>query len=83
MELILLMNLSIIWFSNLIYATLYMLTCFKIVGVPDNYRAFVDYEDGYSYYYPSDWRVSCYMRMQTNQTLKNEFSSANQLNGSS
>ncbi|KAL0541003.1 hypothetical protein IC582_021030 [Cucumis melo] len=24
--------------------------------VPKNYRAFVDYTDGYSYYYPSDWR---------------------------
>ncbi|XP_038712550.1 photosynthetic NDH subunit of lumenal location 1, chloroplastic isoform X2 [Tripterygium wilfordii] len=23
--------------------------------VPKNYRAFVDSEDGYSYYYPSDW----------------------------
>lgn len=27
-------------------------------GLPDMYRAFVDKEDGYSYYYPSDWRVS-------------------------
>ncbi|XXG80991.1 hypothetical protein AAC387_Pa09g1728 [Persea americana] len=24
--------------------------------VPENYRAFVDFIDGYSYYYPSDWR---------------------------
>ena len=26
--------------------------------IPQNYTAFVDAEDGYSYYYPSDWRVS-------------------------
>ncbi|ONK62333.1 uncharacterized protein A4U43_C07F2810 [Asparagus officinalis] len=25
-------------------------------GVPDKYQAFVDITDGYSYYYPSDWR---------------------------
>ncbi|KAL2323906.1 hypothetical protein Fmac_022964 [Flemingia macrophylla] len=24
--------------------------------VPDRYRAFVDYEDGYSYVYPTDWK---------------------------
>ncbi|XP_039038248.1 photosynthetic NDH subunit of lumenal location 1, chloroplastic-like isoform X2 [Hibiscus syriacus] len=24
--------------------------------IPQNYRAFVDIPDGYSYYYPSDWR---------------------------
>ena len=24
---------------------------------PDRYRAFVDYEDGYSYVYPIDWKV--------------------------
>ncbi|KAF8396732.1 hypothetical protein HHK36_018362 [Tetracentron sinense] len=24
--------------------------------VPENYQAFVDLSDGYSYYYPSDWR---------------------------
>jgi hypothetical protein len=31
---------------------------FKIAEVPKNYTAFVDKIDGYSYYYPSDWRVS-------------------------
>ncbi|KAM3287584.1 photosynthetic NDH subunit of lumenal location 1, chloroplastic [Capsicum chacoense] len=25
-------------------------------GVPENYEIFVDKQDGYSYYYPSDWR---------------------------
>ncbi|KAL2549195.1 Photosynthetic NDH subunit of lumenalchloroplastic [Forsythia ovata] len=25
-------------------------------GIPENYEAFVDKMDGYSYYYPSDWR---------------------------
>ncbi|XP_072975685.1 photosynthetic NDH subunit of lumenal location 1, chloroplastic [Typha angustifolia] len=25
-------------------------------GVPDKYRDFVDFTDGYTYYYPSDWR---------------------------
>ncbi|TMW97891.1 hypothetical protein EJD97_004829 [Solanum chilense] len=25
-------------------------------GVPENYEIFVDKRDGYSYYYPSDWR---------------------------
>ncbi|KAL3828861.1 hypothetical protein ACJIZ3_017663 [Penstemon smallii] len=25
-------------------------------GIPQNYEAFVDKADGYSYYYPSDWR---------------------------
>ncbi|CAI9092471.1 OLC1v1027711C1 [Oldenlandia corymbosa var. corymbosa] len=25
-------------------------------GMPNNFEAFVDYVDGYSYYYPSDWR---------------------------
>ncbi|CAN6471269.1 unnamed protein product [Victoria cruziana] len=24
--------------------------------VPENYQAFVDFSDGYSYYYPSEWR---------------------------
>ncbi|XP_015876970.1 photosynthetic NDH subunit of lumenal location 1, chloroplastic isoform X1 [Ziziphus jujuba] len=24
--------------------------------IPQNYKAFVDFSDGYSYYYPSDWR---------------------------
>ncbi|KEH44485.1 putative PsbP family protein [Medicago truncatula] len=24
--------------------------------IPDRYRSFVDYEDGYSYIYPSDWK---------------------------
>ncbi|XWS07810.1 hypothetical protein CRYUN_Cryun41cG0022800 [Craigia yunnanensis] len=24
--------------------------------IPQNYKAFVDFPDGYSYYYPSDWR---------------------------
>ncbi|PON91463.1 PsbP family [Trema orientale] len=24
--------------------------------IPQNYRSFVDFSDGYSYYYPSDWR---------------------------
>ncbi|XP_024021556.1 photosynthetic NDH subunit of lumenal location 1, chloroplastic [Morus notabilis] len=24
--------------------------------IPENYRSFVDTEDGYSYYYPADWR---------------------------
>lgn len=24
--------------------------------VPQNYRAFIDNSDGYSYFYPSDWR---------------------------
>ncbi|XP_022845770.1 photosynthetic NDH subunit of lumenal location 1, chloroplastic isoform X3 [Olea europaea var. sylvestris] len=25
-------------------------------GIPENYEAFIDKIDGYSYYYPSDWR---------------------------
>ncbi|XP_055808921.1 photosynthetic NDH subunit of lumenal location 1, chloroplastic isoform X1 [Solanum dulcamara] len=25
-------------------------------GIPENYEIFVDKQDGYSYYYPSDWR---------------------------
>ncbi|XP_004308889.1 PREDICTED: psbP-like protein 2, chloroplastic-like [Fragaria vesca subsp. vesca] len=25
-------------------------------GIPDKFRGYVDKEDGYSYYYPSDWR---------------------------
>lgn len=30
---------------------------YKIAGVPKGYQAFVDFTDGYSYVYPSDWRV--------------------------
>ncbi|CAL9133095.1 unnamed protein product [Musa textilis] len=29
--------------------------------VPENFRAFVDFTDGYAYYYPSDWRDFDYM----------------------
>lgn len=32
-------------------------------GKPENYEIFVDKQDGYSYYYPSDWRVCMYVCM--------------------
>lgn len=31
---------------------------FGDAGIPEKYNIFVDKVDGYSYYYPSDWRVS-------------------------
>ncbi|XP_021910485.1 photosynthetic NDH subunit of lumenal location 1, chloroplastic isoform X2 [Carica papaya] len=31
-------------------------TTFNEEKVPQNYRAFIDNSDGYSYFYPSDWR---------------------------
>lgn len=37
--------------------------------VPENYRAFVDFIDGYSYYYPSDWRVCDKFDIETNYNL--------------
>lgn len=41
----------------------FLLFCFNLLnftfaGIPENYEAFIDKIDGYSYYYPSDWRVS-------------------------
>nr|DAD37152.1 TPA_asm: hypothetical protein HUJ06_007793 [Nelumbo nucifera] len=29
---------------------------FVFADVPENYQSFIDLSDGYSYYYPSDWR---------------------------
>lgn len=34
-------------------------------GVPENYEIFVDKQDGYSYYYPSDWRVCRVVRVDS------------------
>ncbi|PIA38943.1 hypothetical protein AQUCO_02700260v1 [Aquilegia coerulea] len=42
-------------------ATSWIPASFVSAEVPANYRAFVDSEDGYSYYYPSDWRDFDYL----------------------
>jgi len=34
-----------------------MLIHIMFAEIPKSYSPFVDREDGYSYYYPSDWRV--------------------------
>lgn len=38
-------------------------------GIPKNYEVFVDKVDGYSYLYPSDWRVKYMRRIFKNQQL--------------
>ena len=39
-------------------------SCSLISEVPKNYKSYVDAKDGYSYLYPSEWRVGCHVILE-------------------